>query len=368
MPKHTDLIEGDSLRLIHTQLAKWFREHARPLPWRETKDPYAIWLSEVILQQTQVVQGMGYYYRFLELFPSIQALAKASEDEVLRAWQGLGYYSRGRNLLRAAQMVVTEYGGIFPDTLDEIKRLPGVGPYTQAAILSFAFDKAHAAVDGNVYRVLSRLFAEDTPIDTPQGQRLFRHLAEMILDREHPGRHNQAMIELGALVCTPRKPDCLFCPLQAFCKSYAMGTSTNYPVKAGKMKVSNRYFHFILLRLSKGRILLQRRSSGDIWQGLYQFPLIETSEAVESIEGLLEQDVMERLLKDCVAPRLQALPLATRQHRLTHRLLHAKLYLIEAQDYQGSEYQVIPESSLDEYALPALLIKMQDDAAQSLQT
>lgn len=361
MPNSHYRIEGDLLNMFHARLTTWFGEHARPLPWRETNDPYSIWLSEVILQQTQVVQGMSYYHRFLDLFPEVYALASASEDEVLRAWQGLGYYSRGRNLLRAARMIVDEFGGRFPDTLHEIKRLPGVGPYTQAAILSFAYNKAYAAVDGNVYRVLSRVFADDTPIDMPYGQKHFRALAEQILNRDEPGLHNQAMIELGALVCTPRKPDCMFCPVQAFCQSTALGKPTDYPVKISKTKVRDRYFHFVLVRLSNGSILLQRRSSGDIWQGLYQFPLVETEQPIETFEDLLKEPSFESLLSDCTAPTLQTSVLAQRQHRLTHRLLHAKLYLLEAQDYNGSDFNVIAYSDLSEYALPALLLKMLDD-------
>lgn len=361
MPNKQHSIEGDLLNLFHARLTSWFGEHARLLPWRETNDPYPIWLSEVILQQTQVVQGMSYYHRFLDLFPDIHALAAASEDEVLRAWQGLGYYSRGRNLLRAARMIVEEFGGKFPDTLQEIKRLPGVGPYTQAAILSFAFSKAYAAVDGNVYRVLSRLFADDTPIDTPQGQKHFRALAEQMLNRSEPGLHNQSMIELGALTCTPRNPNCLFCPVQAFCQSYALGIPTNYPVKIGKTKVSNRYFHFVLVRLSNGNTLLQRRSSGDIWQGLYQFPLIESDQPVEQIDALVGNPTFATLLSDCTAPVVQPIPLASRQHRLTHRLIHAKLYIIEAEQYKGTDYLSVPYSNLSEYALPALLLKLLDD-------
>lgn len=353
----SELFDIDACGDIHARLTSWFGEHARSLPWRDTQDAYSIWLSEVILQQTQVVQGMSYYYKFLELFPTVQDLARATEDEVLRAWQGLGYYSRGRNLLKAAQMVVQDFGGVFPDTLEEMKRLPGVGPYTQAAVLSFAYNKPHAAVDGNVYRVISRLYADATPIDTPQGQKHYRALAESLLDREAPGQHNQSMIELGALVCTPRKPDCLFCPISPYCQSYAMGTMLNYPVKQGKVKVTSRYMNFFIVELPDDHILIERRASGDIWQGLYQFPLIETSEQT-SIEDLINDDAYQRLSADLVDCSLSLSPIAERQHRLTHRLLYARLYRLRAKGYNGNTYQVIKRDELEAYGLPALLIKM----------
>lgn len=352
------------LSSLRARLASWFGEHARPLPWRETSDPYAIWLSEIILQQTQVVQGISYYYKFLELFPDVYALARASEDEVLHAWQGLGYYSRGRNLLKAAQMVVNDFGGVFPDTIEEIKRLPGVGPYTQAAVLSFAYNKAHAAVDGNVYRVLSRLYANATPIDTPEGQKLFRLLAEQLLDRENPGRHNQAMIELGALVCSPRKPDCLFCPLEAYCEAHSEGNPTDYPVKQGKTKVTERYLNFFYITLPGGKVLIERRGAGDIWQGLYQFPLVETAQQYPDAGGLLSDENFITLWETLQNPELRAVALSTRQHRLTHRLLHARLYEVQAEAYIGSDYQIVEKADLQSYGMPALLIKMLADCGK----
>lgn len=346
------------LQDFHARLARWFGEHARSLPWRDTQDAYAIWLSEVILQQTQVVQGMSYYHKFLELYPDVYALASASEDEVLRAWQGLGYYSRGRNLLKAAQMVVSDFGGQFPDTLEEIKRLPGVGPYTQAAILSFAYNKPHAAVDGNVYRVLSRLFADPTPIDTPEGQRHYRQRADELLNSREAGLHNQSMIELGALVCTPRKPDCLFCPVELYCQAKARKEATAYPIKQGKTKVRDRYFAFVLLRLPDGGLLLERRGKGDIWQGLYQLPLIESERELSDGLELMQEPSFAELYEHLDAPILKPRPIAKLQHRLTHRLLHASLYEVEASHYRGEAYQVVPAERLDDYALPALLLKL----------
>lgn len=344
-------------------MAAWYLEAARPLPWRDTTDAYHILLSEVILQQTRVDQGMSYYLRFVETWPSVEDLAGASEDEVLRLWQGLGYYSRGRNLLRAAQMIVEEFGGEIPYDPKLIKRLPGVGPYTQAAVLSFAYNLPHAAVDGNVYRVLSRLYGLDAPIDRPSGQKTFRLLAEQLLDREEPGRHNQAMIELGALVCLPRSPRCHECPIAAHCMAYRQGTQVLLPVKAGKTKVTERHLNYLLVRLVRGgrrQLLLRRRGKGDIWQGLYELPLVETDTALD-LEGLLADARWQSLLGALANPRLHPEVQGEMRHRLTHRLLLAKLYVVEAEDYTpsaGSDYICVDESERDQYGMPILLDKM----------
>ena len=210
-------------RTLRERLGAWYDREARDLPWRRDVSAYHVLLSEVILQQTRVDQGMSYYHRFTEAFPTVYDLAAASEDEVLLLWQGLGYYSRGRNLRRAAQIIVSDYGGELPRTLEELSRLPGVGPYTRGAILSFAYNLPFPTVDGNVYRVLSRLFALTDPIDTGAGQRVYWQLADELLDREHPSRHNQALIELGALCCTPRSPHCPECPVQQQCEGYRRG-------------------------------------------------------------------------------------------------------------------------------------------------
>lgn len=354
---YIDVLDPNRLRDLHTRLTRWFGEYARSLPWRDTRDPYAIWLSEVILQQTQVVQGIAYYHRFLEAYPTIEALANASEDEVLRLWQGLGYYSRARNLLKTAQIVTQEFSGVFPDQLEDIKRLPGVGPYTQAAILSFAYDKPYAAVDGNVYRVLSRLYAEDTFIDSPEGQRHFRALAQSLLNVDAPGVHNQSMIELGALVCTPRNPDCQHCPISTHCLAHLEGNPTLYPKKKGKIKTKNRYFNFFLIRLPEEKLLIERRAGGDIWQGLYQFPLIETEQNI-FLPELIVSDNYLSLMGDLELPTIVDTPIAIREHRLTHQLLHTKLYEIRANAYHGTRYLTITQSELDTYGLPALLVKM----------
>ncbi len=361
-----EYFQSKDIRCLQGQLLQWFEREARDLPWRRTKNPYHIWLSEIILQQTQVVQGMAYYHRFIESYPQVEDLASAEEDEVLLLWQGLGYYSRARNLRRAAQMIVEDYGGQMPQSLDEIKRLPGVGPYTQAAVLSFAFDLPYATVDGNVYRVLSRLYALDAPIDKPKGQKLFRELAQNFLNLKDPAQHNQAMIELGALCCSPRNPNCLFCPFETHCQANITGTQLDYPKKIGKIKLKERFLNYFYIKI-KGRdeavdtrTLIHRRGEGDIWQGLYELPLIETKKELK-IEALLKSKEWQTFIKDFEG--LKLIPTVSEcKHRLTHQLLHAKLYIIEATNYKveedNNDYQLIQESKLSDYAMPVLLDKL----------
>lgn len=350
----------DSHAILHNRLVEWFDQAARPLPWRETTDPYHIWLSEVILQQTQVVQGMSYYHRFIEAFPTVYDLAAASEDEVLRLWQGLGYYSRGRNLLRAAKMVVEEFGGQLPRQPRELARLPGVGPYTQAAVLSFAYDLPYAAVDGNVYRVLSRLDACTVPIDTTQGQRHYRQRAQELINSAQPGKHNQAMIELGALVCTPRRPDCMACPLEGFCLACHQGTPEVYPIKAGRTRVTERYLNYLLILLEGGDMLIRRRGAGDIWQGLYDLPLIET-ETHAAPEELLCSEEWQVLARSLPGATIAPGSVSRCTHRLTHRLLHGVLYVVSAREYipmEGLPYQRIGRQDFEAYAKPRLIERL----------
>ncbi|MBK6829719.1 MAG: A/G-specific adenine glycosylase [Flavobacteriales bacterium] len=256
-------------------LLPWYAEHKRPLPWRETRDPYRIWLSEVILQQTRVEQGREYWHRFVETYPTVAELAAATEDQVLRLWQGLGYYSRARNLRTAAKQVVEEHMGGFPDSYEGLKGLKGVGEYTAAAIGSIAFGLVEPVVDGNVYRVLARVFGIDTPIDSTAGRKQFRELAAALIDHEQPGEHNQAVMELGATVCTPLKPTCGECPLARKCIARATDRIDKLPVKTGKTKVRTRHFNY--LHIERGdKTFLRKRTGKDIWHGLYELPLIET--------------------------------------------------------------------------------------------
>lgn len=299
-------------------LQSWYAQNSRDLPWRQTKDAYRIWLSEVILQQTRVAQGLDYYNRFIQAYPTVADLAAASEDEVLKLWQGLGYYSRARNLHKAAKAVVgdgPESAGQtkhFPNRYAELIRLPGVGPYTAAAIASFSSDEAVAVVDGNVYRLLSRLFDIETPIDSTAGQKEFQALAIELLDKRHPGLHNQAIMEFGALHCTPTSPRCEECPLQSTCLAFANRTIADRPVKAGKVKVRERELHYYLFKYNK-EIWVHQRGAGDIWQGLWEYYLAPLeAEAGIRIDGHHESYRI--------------------RHQLTHQLLLIDVTLVDLQE------------------------------------
>lgn len=268
---------------ISELLVKKYLQIKRDLPWRTTKDPYTIWLSEVILQQTRVNQGMPYYYAFIEKYPDVQTLAAAPEDEVLKLWQGLGYYSRARNMHRTAQAVVAQYGNRFPTSYGELLALKGIGAYTASAVASFAADEPHAVVDGNVNRVISRLFGIKEFVDTAAGKRLVTEAAQAILDPKRAGLHNQAVMELGALVCTPKNPACDECPLIAQCVAYAEKRMADYPFKREKKPIKKRYFTYWLMEDGES-VILQKRNESDIWGGLYQFPLTETDESLAETE------------------------------------------------------------------------------------
>ena len=333
-------------------LLDWYAREGRDLPWRRTRDPYRIWLSEVILQQTRVAQGTEYYLRFTERFPDVASLAAAPEDEVLKLWQGLGYYSRARNLHAAARQVVERFGGRFPVALEEVRSLCGVGDYTAAAICSAAYDAPCAVVDGNVYRVLARLFDLDAPIDSTAGKRAFAELAQLQLDTAHPGRYNQAIMDFGALRCIPSSPRCEACPLAGRCLALAAGTVAARPVKQSKTKVRDRWFNY--LHISSGdRTLLRRRERRDIWQGLYEFPLIETEGPAELPE-LVRLPQFRELLGDAPWHLVRSIPLP--KHQLSHRTLHAVVHRIETLSLTpAAAAMAVPTVALGDYAVPRLI-------------
>ena len=324
-----------------TTLLQWFEENARTLPWRGIGDAYAVWLSEVILQQTRIEQGTDYWYRFMETFPTVEQLAEASEDEVLRLWQGLGYYSRARHLHQAARQVV-QMGG-FPQTAREIVKLKGVGPYTAAAIASMAFGEDVAAVDGNVYRVLARHFGIDTPINSTQGQHTFHDLATSLLPAGKAGDFNQALMDFGAMVCTPHAPHCLDCPLADSCMAMASGQQSVLPVKLKTVKVKNLHFRCVYLRC-QGYTAWCRRPSGGIWQGLWQPLLFEDDTRWQAFLNGLPQGQMPHLFRSGV------------KHVLTHRVIMADFYLLDVSTRSPlpEGYQWIAEHDLDNHALPRL--------------
>ena len=330
-------------------LLDWYAREGRDLTWRRTRDPYRIWLSEVILQQTRVAQGTEYYLRFTERFPDVASLAAAPEDEVLKLWQGLGYYSRARNLHAAARQVVERFGGRFPVALEEVRSLRGVGDYTAAAICSAAYDAPCAVVDGNVYRVLARLFDLDAPIDSTAGKRAFAELAQSQLDTAHPGRYNQAIMDFGALQCTPAQPRCGDCPLAGRCLALAAGTVGVRPVKQGRAKVRDRWFNYLHVTCG-GQTLLHRRGGGDIWQGLYEFPLIETDKAADFAE-LAATAAFRELLGNGRWHLLRSVTMPG--HRLSHQLLHAVFHRIECDAIPA--FPSVETAALGGYALPRLI-------------
>ena len=272
-------------KVFANQLINWYEHNKRDLPWRNTTDPYNIWLSEIILQQTRVVQGLPYYEAFVNQYPTVFDLAKASEKEVLRLWQGLGYYSRARNLHECAKMIVNDYQGQFPDNFDELLKLKGIGRYAAAAIASFAFGQPNAVVDGNVYRVLSRVFGIEKDISSSGGPKVFESKANELLDRSRPASFNQAIMEFGAIQCSPKSPACGLCPFSSNCFAFNNNCIDLLPVKTKKVKVTKRYFTYIVFSF-EDQLYLKQRGKNDVWQGLFDFHLLETSEA-QSFDNVL---------------------------------------------------------------------------------
>lgn len=346
-------------------LYDWYDANHRVLPWRETDNPYYIWLSEVILQQTRVVQGMEYYHRFVSTYPTIELLASADEGEVLRLWQGLGYYSRARNLHKAAKMIVERQTAaltddrpptadrrqqspiLFPQTFAELRALPGVGEYTAGAIASFAYNMPYPALDGNVYRVLARLYDCDTAFDTSAGKRLFRQLAEELLDRDHPRMFNTAIMEFGALHCLPVSPDCTNCPVQAYCRAFAAGTAELLPVRKPRPALRDRFFTYNIYITPARTTLIRQRTDKDIWHHLYEFPLTEHPTEAEWLNDMPQPSE---------AQTAKQLPTIT--HILSHQRLHAHFYLVatgELPDIPGTI--AVRWEDLDDYALSRLTLK-----------
>jgi A/G-specific adenine glycosylase len=314
---------------ITESLLHWYSQNKRSLPWRETRNPYKIYLSEVILQQTRVAQGTDYYHRFLAAFPDVHSLAAADEQEVLKLWQGLGYYSRARNMHFTAKEVVEKHNGIFPQSSAGLKKLKGIGDYTAAAIASICFDEPTAVLDGNVARVISRLYAIDTPVDSNEGKKTITDLANSLLDTNHPGTFNQAVMELGALVCTPKSPACNTCPVAFACEALKRNQIENFPHKTPKKTPTIRHLNYLVISFTKDKdefILMRKRTGNDSWKNMYDFPCIESGEASDP-KDILESGVKSGLLGE--------FPFVVRHvsdeyiHQLSHRRLLARFIRIE---------------------------------------
>jgi A/G-specific adenine glycosylase len=324
--------------LFSNQMIKWYRQNLRQLPWRETIDPYKIWISEVIMQQTRVAQGLPYYEKFIQKYPTVKKMADANQDEILQLWQGLGYYSRARNMHFTAKEVMRVYKGKFPAQYDQLINLKGIGEYTASAISSFSINEKRAAVDGNVYRVISRYFGIEEAMDSTSGKKIFKAKADEIISIKFPGIHNQAMMEFGATVCLPRKPDCDNCIFSKDCVAYLTGKVNELPFKSKKTKVSQRFLTYLVFHDSENT-LLKKRDRKDIWQGLFDFPLVETK--TEKLSST-EKKVLEILLKKFKVINQKA-EIVKVKHILSHRELRItfRIYplkkVISVDGYQNFE-------------------------------
>lgn len=331
-------------------LINWYSNNKRRLPWRQTTNPYHIWLSEIILQQTQVAQGLPYYEAFLKEFPSIFNLANAQESQVLKLWQGLGYYSRARNLHATAKYIVDELNGNFPITYKELLKLKGVGDYTASAIASICFNEPAAVVDGNVYRVLSRYFGIDTPINSTTGAKVFKQLAQELLDKNNPAEFNQAIMEFGAVQCKPQNPNCNVCPFQDSCVALQNNRVSELPVKIKAAKAKKKYFNFLVLVSEDNQTVLEKRKEKGIWQNLYQFPLIETAE--EADIKTFNQLIKEHYLLKGIPFELSLYNEDVIIHKLSHQHLYTKFWIVSVNSKLAN---AIPVSEIRNYAVPIVI-------------
>jgi A/G-specific adenine glycosylase len=336
--------------VFSNRLFQWYLHNKRDLPWRKTHEPYQIWLSEIMLQQTRIEQGLPYYFKFIEAYPTVYDLADAPADEVLKLWQGLGYYSRARNLHETAKFVAYEMDGQFPDNYEGLLKLKGVGDYTASAIASFCYNEPVAVVDGNVYRVLSRVFGIDIPINSTQGIKEFKKLSQELLDKEDPASFNQAIMEFGALQCKPQNPACITCPLNDKCLALKEQRIKELPVKLKKTKIRKRYFNYLVFDLNENKTILEQRTGKGIWNGLYQFPLIE-SEGLITEEELIAHENFGRL----AGKSGYSLDLYNEEpvvHKLSHQHLYARFWLVNSED------KPVRSVSLDkvmDYPVPVLI-------------
>ncbi|MAJ37145.1 MAG: A/G-specific adenine glycosylase [Flavobacteriaceae bacterium] len=332
-------------------LQQWYEFNKRSLPWRQTKNPYLIWLSEIILQQTRVEQGLPYFEAFSKTYPTVFDLATATEEEVLKLWQGLGYYSRARNLHVTAKYIVEKLNGEFPKSYDGLIRLKGIGPYTAAAIASFCYDEPRAVVDGNVYRVLARIFGIHTPINSSLGIKEFQQLADEFLDRRKPSTHNQAMMEFGSQQCKPKAALCEKCFFNEKCYAYQKNAVAEFPVKEKKLKIKKRTLHYYVILDAQQRTVLQKRTQKGIWQNLYDFPLIEQDgqPSIEDITKLLAQNDIYALTKHWVWNDEPVM------HKLSHRELTVYFTLLEVEDDLSKHKDAVLWSELQSYAVPVLI-------------
>ena len=345
-----------------SSLQKWYDIHKRPLPWRDISNPYFIWLSEIILQQTRVNQGLPYYIKFVNRYPTVTDLANSTEDEVLQLWQGLGYYSRGRNMLKCAKEIVEKYDAEFPNDYKVLTKLPGIGDYTASAIASFAFNLPYAVLDGNVYRVLSRIHGIDTPINSAQGNQTFKALAESLIDKSNPGNHNQSIMEFGAIQCVPQNPNCNRCIFQDSCFAFRSQQVKDLPVKLKNKPKKTRYLNYFVF-INDQKVLIQKRDKKGIWQGLHEFPMIERKKSITETEALLLLN--EHYGTDCHT----ILSVDSHKHLLTHQTIYANFWVVPQTSFDFNINSDIFEVDLQalgtDFAIPVLLNKFLESAVMS---
>lgn len=343
MPKNTTFFSKN--------LILWYLQNGRSLPWRETIDPYKIWLSEILLQQTRVAQGLPYYLKFVEAYPTVDRLAETSEESVLKLWQGLGYYSRARNLHFTAKYVVNELNGVFPNNYEGLLKLKGVGDYTASAIASICFDEPAAVVDGNVYRVLSRIFGLDTPINSSQGIKEFKELAQTLIDSKQPGNFNQAIMEFGARYCVPQNPDCPSCIFSKKCLAYSRKKVGELPVKLKKAKVKQHFFNYIVPLSANGKTIIEQRTGKGIWQNLYQFPLVESNVELDP-QTLLKNEDYKSLSDKWSIQDVTLYNAKTIIHKLSHKQLHTRFWIAEVSNLIED---AIPIKEIHRFPVPILI-------------
>ncbi len=342
------------MNFFNAPVHSWYSIYKRDLPWRNTRNPYLIWLSEIILQQTRIDQGMAYYSRFTDEFPTISTLANASEDQILKLWQGLGYYSRARNLHFTAKFIQQNYNGIFPEDYNSILSLKGIGEYTAAAIASISFNLEYPTVDGNVYRVLSRFFGISDPIDTIGGKKIFNDLGKELIKGTDPGMHNQAIMEFGALQCTPKNPDCNRCPLKKRCFAFLNQKIAELPVKQNKTKQRDRYFNYLVLSC-KNHTWIRKRVTNDIWKNLFEFPFIETENEI-SIENLITQTEFQGTISITDQAIIENVS-DWKIHILSHQRIHYRFIRIQLTDkFHVTEDLIrVNKEDIFNFAVPKLL-------------
>ena len=344
------------MRLIERNITDWYKKNKRDLPWRKTKDPYKIWISEIILQQTRVAQGISYYEKFISAFPDIASLAKAPEKDVLKLWQGLGYYSRARNLHTSAQYILEKLNGKFPESFNDLLNLKGVGKYTAAAIASISFNEAVPVVDGNVMRVISRLFGITEPIDTIKGQKEIYAIAEKLLNKKQAGEFNQAVMEFGALLCTPDKPECKVCPLQQHCFANNNEMIEKLPVKSKKTKITQRFFTYFHI-IKDNNTFIYLRTKNDIWKSLYEFPVVESKKSVTEKTAL--QKLLKRFISDISNTKIEEV-YTNICHKLSHQNLNITFVLVKLNPVSNvieKNLLEVPEKMLEKFPVHALMEK-----------